>query len=260
MKDFLVVLMVILVMYMYVFQMLLNAPSGPSVNDPLPGSGDNEMGFPLAPMAFDHAPYNSSDFRSGLSFEEGVMSFITVHNMMYGAFDMSHFDNYHGVRSWVLTLLMFVGFMLMVPTVMFNALIAIMGDTYGRVNDQKEAAGLHERAKLILELETLMFYYDVGAHSTTTFKHMGLAKKILCVLASWRIPYSTNQAYIHVLAQEKVELEDEDITLKRIAKIDKQVGKLQEQLQEHVSMVDKKLADQSAMMAQILARLEPAGE
>ena len=63
-----------------------------------------------------------------------------------------------------------------------------------------------------------------------------------------------------MLAQEKVELEDEDITLKRIAKIDKQVGKLQEQLQEHVSMVDKKLADQSAMMAQILARLEPAGE
>lgn len=256
MKDFLVVLMVILVMYMYVFQMLLNAPSGPSVNDPLPGSGDNEMGFPLAPMTFDHAPYNSSDFRSGLSFEEGFMSFIAVHNMMYGDFDMSHFDNYHGIRSWVLTLLMFVGFMLMVPTVMFNALIAIMGDTYGRVNDQKEAAGLHERAKLILELETLMFYYDVGAHSTTTFKHMGLAKKILCILASWRIPYSTNHSYIHVLAQEKVELEDEDITLKRIAKIDEQMGKLQ----EHVSMVDQKLTEQSVMMAQILARLEPAGE
>ena len=84
MKDFLVVLMVILVMYMYVFQMLLNAPSGPSVNDPLPGSGANQMGFPLAPMTLDHAPYNSSEpVRSGLSFEEGVMSFITVHNMMY---------------------------------------------------------------------------------------------------------------------------------------------------------------------------------
>lgn len=254
MIDFLVVLMVIIVMYMYVFHLLLNAPSGPNLDDPLSGSGDNGMGFPLEPMTFDHEPYNMSDVNTQ-PLEVGFMSFIAVHNMMYGDFDMAHFDNYHGWKSWILTLCMFVIFMLMVPTVMFNALIAIMGDTYGRVNDQKEAASLHERAKLILELELLMFYYD--ADSSSTFKNMSLVKKVLCILTSWRIPYNTDHKYVHVLKQETVALAEEDEAVKRIAKLEGQV----EKMQEHIGIVDKKLTEQmieqSAMFAQILARLPP---
>jgi hypothetical protein len=152
---------------------------------------------------------------------------------------------------------MFVIFMLMVPTVMFNALIAIMGDTYGRVNDQKQAASLHERAKLVLELELLMFYYDAG--SSSTFANMSLAKKILCILTSWRIPYSTNHSCIHVLTQETVALAEEDEALKRIARIEEQM----EKMQQHIGMVDQKLTEQmieqSAKFAQILARL-PASQ
>ena len=121
MIDFLVVLLIIIAMYMYVFYQLLHAPQGPNLDDALAASGDNEMGYPLSPMTVDHEPYNQTD----TSFETGVMNFIAVHNMMYGDFDMSHFDNYHGRYSWVLTLLMFVVFMMIVPTVMFNSLIGM---------------------------------------------------------------------------------------------------------------------------------------
>ena len=105
MRDFLVVLMIIIVMYMYVFHLLLNAPSGPNLDDPLPQSGDDEMGFPLEPMTFDHEPYNMSDVNTQ-PLEVGFMSFIAVHNMMYGDFDMAHFDNYHGINSPQISLTM----------------------------------------------------------------------------------------------------------------------------------------------------------
>ena len=61
MIDFIVVLLVIIVMYMYVFHLLLHAPQGPGLDDPLAASGDNNMGFPLAPMTADHFPYNETD-------------------------------------------------------------------------------------------------------------------------------------------------------------------------------------------------------
>ena len=48
------------------------------------------------------------------------------YNMMFGDFDMSAFDNFHGDFYWVGTLFIFVIFMMLVPTVMMNALIAIM--------------------------------------------------------------------------------------------------------------------------------------
>ena len=88
---------------------------------------------------------------------------------------------------------------------------------------------------------------------------MGLAKKILCILTSWRIPYSTNHSCIHVLTQETVALAEEDEALKRIARIEEQM----EKMQQHIGMVDQKLTEQmieqSAKFAQILARL-PASQ
>ena len=126
-----------------------------------------------------------------------------------------------------------------------------MGDTYGRVNDQKEAAGLHERAKLILELENGMVYENDAEGSGTPFKRMSLLKRIAFTLMSRTITYSTHNPYIHVLVQEKVELEEEDVALKRIAKLDEQMQKMQ----EHISEVDTKLSDQTEIMLQILSRL-----
>ena len=130
-----------------------------------------------------------------------------------------------------------------------------MGDTYGRVNEQKEAAGLHERAKLVLELESLMLYFDTKARGRPAFKKMSLAKRVICLILSWRIPYCSQSCYIHVLMQEKVEHEEEDQLTKQVAKMDEQVAKME----EHIAKVDQQLEDQTAVMKQILARL-PAAE
>ena len=167
------------------------------------------------------------------------MLFFTVHNMMYGDFDMSHFDNYHGRYSWVLTLLMFMGFMLMVPTIMFNALIAIMGDTYGRVNEQKDAAGLHERAKLVLELESLMLYYDAKARGKPVFKKLSVVKRVFCLVFSLKIAYCKESAYIHVLQQEKIELEEENPLEKKVDKLDLKVVALEDALEQQTKLLTK---------------------
>lgn len=82
-----------------------------------------------------------------------VEAVVTVYAMMLGDFDQGAFKE----SSFpMLSLLIFVLFMLIVAVVMFNAVIAIMSDTFSRVKEDEEASGLLERAAFILELESLL--------------------------------------------------------------------------------------------------------
>jgi hypothetical protein len=76
-----------------------------------------------------------------------------VFDMMFGSFDLQYFRK---ASNPPLVIAHFVLFMVIVPTVMLNALIAIMGDTFARVKQHMIAAGRLERAKIILELERML--------------------------------------------------------------------------------------------------------
>ena len=76
---------------------------------------------------------------------------------------------------------------------MFNALIAIMGDTFERVQQNKNASGLHSRAKLVLEIEDFMQY------DSTLVADAPAWQTKLRVLLSLTIPYHTTPRYLHVL-------------------------------------------------------------
>jgi len=52
----------------------------------------------------------------------------------------------------------YVFFTVLVPVVMLNALIAIMGDTYERVSEKRIERGLQQRAALLVEYERMLFF------------------------------------------------------------------------------------------------------
>ena len=64
------------------------------------------------------------------TFEQVPISFIAVFDMMYGSFDLEYFRK---APNPLLAITHFILFMVIVPTVMLNALIAIMSDTFERV-------------------------------------------------------------------------------------------------------------------------------
>jgi hypothetical protein len=68
----------------------------------------------------------------------------------------------------------------------------VQSDTFERVQQNKDASGLHNRAKLILEIESFMRYAS-GDTSTSNFV------KALRVLLSMRIPYHHAPRFLHVL-------------------------------------------------------------
>ena len=70
--------------------------------------------------------------------------------LLFGAFEIKYFRE---SDFWFIAVPLFILFMLLVPTVMLNALIAIMSDTFARVQQHQVAAGRLEFAKIILELE-----------------------------------------------------------------------------------------------------------
>lgn len=102
-------------------------------------------------------------------FDNTVTSVFGVLGMMFGAFELNDFreamsdahigfgrheggGEYSGPASW-LSLIDLTFFLLIVPLVMLNALIAIMSDTYDRVKLDAHASKIHDRAELILEME-----------------------------------------------------------------------------------------------------------
>ena len=82
-------------------------------------------------------------------------SFLRVFNMMFGDFDSSEFEDISDLS--VFTLPLFMIFMLVVPLIMLNALIAIMGDSFDRAQEKARASYLSSRAQLIAEDEVIGF-------------------------------------------------------------------------------------------------------
>ena len=58
----------------------------------------------------------------------------------------------YGAEQWAL----FTITSIFIPLVMFNLIIAIMGDTYGRVKEESVMVDLKEQANLVMEIESLM--------------------------------------------------------------------------------------------------------
>lgn len=68
--------------------------------------------------------------------------------MMLGSFDPFEFE---ASLSPATTLILFVGFMIIINIVMMNLLIAIMGDTFDQIQENAMAEYLFCRASIILE-------------------------------------------------------------------------------------------------------------
>ena len=110
-------------------------------------------------------PDTPSGLEEDTMFDNPVTSIFGVIGMMFGDFDPGDFrqalsdshigfgrdENISGPAWFSLIDLTF--FLLVVPLVMLNALIAIMGDTYDRVKEDAEASKIHDRALIILEME-----------------------------------------------------------------------------------------------------------
>ena len=111
-------------------------------------------------------PDNPSGQEEDTMFDHTVTSIFGVIGMMFGDFDPVDFrqalsdshigfgrdEQTSGTAAWF-SLIDLTLFLLVVPLVMLNALIAIMGDTYARVKADAEASKIHDRALLILEME-----------------------------------------------------------------------------------------------------------
>merc|ERR1719453_858809 len=69
--------------------------------------------------------------------------------LILGDFD----DSMYGLDAHPLYFFFFFAFTFFVDIVMLNALIAIMGATYGRVEETKEAGSNEQKAELIIEIQ-----------------------------------------------------------------------------------------------------------
>ena len=140
MSSFLIVLLVVLVAFASSFHLMLRH----DLIRPDKPNGEEEE------IMYDHT----------------LTSIFGVVGMMFGAFEVTDFRQAlsdsellqigplaaQESASWV-SLFDLLVFLVAVPLVMLNALIAIMSDTYNRVKSDAEAAKIHDRAELILEME-----------------------------------------------------------------------------------------------------------
>ena len=81
-------------------------------------------------------------------------SLVRVVGLMLGEFTPDIFDN---SASPSLGVFLLVCYMLITPIILLNALIAIMGDSYDRVQANANAEWRCEQAKIVLELEQLLY-------------------------------------------------------------------------------------------------------
>ena len=134
----------------------------------------------------------------------------------------------------------------------------LQSDTFERVQQNKDASGLHNRAKLILEIEAFM-RYDASGGSTSNWV------KNLCVLFSMRIPYHTKPRFLHVLKPKSADGQSDEwqgrmrvmfkkfdeISLQQLPKIDANVkqltnsqGVLQKETHAQMAEVQQQTKDQ----------------
>eukprot|EP01048_Picozoa_sp_COSAG05_P006500 COSAG05_NODE_423_length_9941_cov_241.298821_4_plen_1929_part_00 len=81
----------------------------------------------------------------------------TSFNMMFMSFDVEVLDRAYSPR---LAKVLYVYYVVVVPLIMLNLLIALMGGVHDRVKDNEEWAGNRLRAELLLSFEKTMSYED----------------------------------------------------------------------------------------------------
>jgi hypothetical protein len=116
-----------------------------------------------------------------------------------GDFDV---DVFRLAPNWYIGVPFFVTFIVMVPIVMLNSLIAIMSDTFERVQQNTTAASRQERAKIILELEALLY-----PQLTAGGDKSSIIQQVLCVLLSRKFG-TTSPPFLHVLEPKNRDSED----------------------------------------------------
>jgi hypothetical protein len=92
--------------------------------------------------AYDTALINTPDDLPEMPF---VSTLKEIYRLSYGDFSP---DNYKA-SQW----LIFIIATLFIPLVMFNLVIALMGDTFGRVKEVSASVDMKEKANMVLEYE-----------------------------------------------------------------------------------------------------------
>lgn len=85
-----------------------------------------------------------------------TMPFGTVSKAFLSSFDFmlgNSDSDFSGTSSKVLATLLYVMFMIIVALLLLNLLIALMGESFSRVNEKGPAQFRYEQAKIILELD-----------------------------------------------------------------------------------------------------------
>ena len=99
-----------------------------------------------------HASFSYAQDGVELPFGKWGSALIHTFNMMLGDFDMEWFD-YSVSKSF--TQFVFLVYMFIVSIVLLNLLIAIMADSYSRVQSKARSEGLSQKAKIMLEMLAL---------------------------------------------------------------------------------------------------------
>eukprot|EP01048_Picozoa_sp_COSAG05_P004394 COSAG05_NODE_235_length_13191_cov_7.667354_2_plen_1333_part_00 len=145
-------------------------------------------------LLFDTEKANNID---GNDFDSLTRSMLSVFFMAFDPPEVDFFTD--GGNSWLgvpLVLLYYV----LVPVVMLNALIAIMQETYARVQTVKVSAGLLEQSVIILEMESLA-YFSQDSDDFTLKSAWSIARLLLTI----PVQYSKEEEYVHVLNPKKAE-------------------------------------------------------
>lgn len=178
-KTFIMVLFIILFAFGASFHLLLRQ------SDAVVAGGDNANVSGRA---------GNQSAVSGLTvYDDTALAFVGVYNMMFGQFEIEDFTN--APKYPAVAIMNFVVFMLLVPTVMLNALVAFMNGMYDQLNGGQAGAILEERLSLILEFEANLRFHEGCAEYSTGWKQ-------LYTILSLQIPCSTRHPYLHLIGPQ----------------------------------------------------------
>lgn len=133
-----------------------------------------------------------------------------AYRLAYGDFMGAEENDTHGLRVF------FIISTIIIPLVLLNLLIAIMGDTFDNVQSSQEREDVRERLSLILEISKFLQWWN-GDNKEKNF--------------------------IHIVTNERLEQEAEDETWEgKVKVLQKDIEKFRKEQREQVSNVEKQNA------------------
>lgn len=128
-------------------------------------------------------------------------SLLTVFVMALGSIEVDTFTSGPDAGFGIVLL---VSFLLLLPIVLLNALIALMGNTFSKVHANKITANLLERSMIILEMEESMRFDDKPSLPCALsccrccLHHDSVWTPVVLVLLTISVPFSENPVFLHV--------------------------------------------------------------